>query len=107
VRSFARSTLEKGLAVTRNVGERAAAAVEASSPLGRSLVARLRAGRWAPTALPQLRAAALWLTIGLTFALCSTRSPSGDEPFPLFVTGGGGAAGADGAGLHGGWVDDE
>jgi hypothetical protein len=93
------------LAAARDVGTRAAAAIEASSPLGRSLVARLRAVPWA-TALPQLRTAALWLTIGLTFLLCGTRSPGGDEPFPLFVSGGGGPAGSDG-GSDGVWVDDE
>ncbi|KAG8467102.1 hypothetical protein KFE25_000418 [Diacronema lutheri] len=90
-------------AVARGIVGSAAASIEATSPLGRLLIARLRAVRW-EVALPRLRTYALWLSVGVAFALCGSSAPSGDEPYPRFEVGPG-AQGADAAGAD--WVDDE
>lgn len=82
---------------------KALGAMEGSSPLGRSLVSRLRAVRW-EDALPRLRTYALWLSVALAFALCGTASPSGEEPYPQFAADAG-SGGQDAADAE--WVDDD
>jgi hypothetical protein len=89
--------------LSASAGSRLATVDERASPLGRALVGRLRAVEWS-RAMPQLRSCGLWLSVGVTFALCATGAPSGDEPFPAIEIPG--TAAADGAG-DGVWVDDD
>lgn len=103
-RSFTRRVLAAWTSLARGVVDKAIGALESSSPLGSSFVTRLRAVPW-KVVLPKLRMYALWLSVGLAYALCSTTSPSGEDPYPRFESSGAGSVGQDAADAE--WVDDD